>query len=459
MAILVLPLTCLAGIDTYKWQGLATNVRLERCIPWLIHPLSLLGFTPRAYPGAQPLLLATVQIMGRLGVDWGYYAVSVLSGALGIAGAYALGRRLFGTPGHACWYAFLYAFSPVFMRYNHWATGRGLFLALLPLFLLSLVDMPRAGAWLTFALTAPLLPLCHKTGLLALALVLGGALLSPCLPRKDIKLVMLVVFVPFLALGIMAAPPLLLGTPLGSLCGFAFKAVARFGWYLPFSVAGLVLPGTWNARPAWRRLLVPFLAVFPLAFTADMYGALVALPFICLAATGCRHWLQQRFPARGRALAACGVILTVLAAGTIVVHRSANATPRRIRTAARFLNQYDPLGPYRVSAPGRCRQQIHAYVSGCPRFEIAAGQHSTWSVAFPPGPGATLVETVKSWLDYGRTMFEVSDVDIDWYGRNPRVYYVTIDGTGEAPVDTTRIYAHGGVVIRAPRGQTVPVGD
>jgi hypothetical protein len=65
---------------------------------------------------------------------------------------------------------------------------------------------------------------------------------------------------------------------------------------------------------------------------------------------------------------------------------------------------------------------------------------------------------VKAWIDYGRTLFELSDVDVDWYGKNPRVYYVTVDGTGEAPHDALRIYSKDGVEILAPAGQNVPVG-
>jgi len=144
LCLLLLPYTYFTGVDTYKWQDLATSVRMEQALPWIVHPLSLLGFTPRAYPPAHPVLLATVQILGGLGVDGGFAVISVFTAILGIASATLLASRLL-PPALAPLAGLLYGFSPVFVRYAHWATGRGLFLAIFPA-LVALLCVPGSPA-------------------------------------------------------------------------------------------------------------------------------------------------------------------------------------------------------------------------------------------------------------------------------------------------------------------------
>jgi len=72
----------------------------------------------------------------------------------------------------ALWTAFFYGFSPVFVRYNHWATGRGLFLALFPLFILSIIRLPGLKAWGGLLLTGLLMTLSHKAGCVAVPALL-----------------------------------------------------------------------------------------------------------------------------------------------------------------------------------------------------------------------------------------------------------------------------------------------
>lgn len=456
-ALMVLPFTYLAGIDTYKWQGLATNVRVERCIPWLIHPLSLFGFTPRSYPSAQPLILATVEIMLRSGVDWGYYVVSTFSGALGILAAFAFGRRFFGTDRQAGWYAFLYGFSPVFVRYNHWATGRGLLLALLPLFLLSVLEAPRARGWGGLLLTGVLMPLAHKTGLVVLPLGLISPAVGCILPRTRNRTILALAALPFLGACLLVSPTALFATlPFGAAAGFAAKAATRFAWYIPLAVVGWLGPANWFADSGPRKLVAAALLSLPASFAADMYGALAALPFVTLAAAAGFFWLTERLPASGIVARIAATVLTLAGALVIVIHRSVNATPPRIRAAARFLESYDPQGPYDVVSPLRARLQIHAYVSGCPRFEVVAGPDARVSLKPLPPLDGRPSEIVKSLIDYGRDFVALDDITVFWYGRNPRSYYLAVDGAGPAPPESRRIYDRDGVVIREPKGQQQP---
>lgn len=445
-ALLVLPFTHLAGIDTYKWQGLATNVRVEQAANWLVHPLSLAGFTPRAYPCIQPLLLATVQVLGRYGVDWGFYVVSVLIGTLGIMSAWVFGRRCFGTPQAAHWFSFLYAFSPVFMRYGHWATGRGALLAVLPLFLLGVLELPRRRGWALLAVTALLLPATHKTGTVALLVMLPLAAVSPLVPGR--RWTMVLVAAPFMLAAVVFAEPRGLSAPAGSVVGFLLTDVTRFGWMLLPLVVGLLLSDALTRRPAMRCMPI-LLATFPIAHARDMYGALLALPVVTMAATAGLLELRSRTNRWAYGVALAAVSLTLLGSVAIVVNRSFGATPERIRQAAAFLEGHDPHGPFTLDAPGRTRQQMHAYVSGCPRFTIHHAGPPTLRLLAPPAIKGPPRDVLLSWMTYLRDPFELSGIEMEWYGTNPKAYFVTVDGEGTHPEGAERLYEQDGVCVLA----------
>ncbi|MCE9614017.1 MAG: hypothetical protein K8T26_07040 [Lentisphaerae bacterium] len=456
-AVIVCPCTHLAGIDTYKWQGLATNVRVEACIPWLVHPASLLGFTPRAYPPIQPLLLASLQIMGGLGVGAGFYALSLLSGLTGMALAHTFARRYFDDVRNADWFAFLYVFSPVFMRYNHWATGRGLLLAVLPALLFCLMEFPRRRGLLGLPFACLLAALTHKAGLVAVAILLPARLLAFALPRTASRILPALLSVPFVLLAIPLSTRGLLPGRAGYLGGFALTAITRFGWMLPGAALGLIGPRGWLLPPRRRALFPAMLVTLPLAFPADMYGALLALPFITVAATAGLAFLRERLAAWSPAIARAAITLSLIGALSIVGKRTLTATPPRVWRAATFLEQHDPRGPYRIIAPGRPRVQMHAYVSGCPRFVVTPGTNTAIAVrTIPPlrGPPAVVA---RQWIDFGRNFLELSDVAVDWYGVNPRLYYVIIDGQGERPRTSEVLYDRDGIQILNPIGQSVPI--
>jgi len=450
LALLVVPVTHLAGIDTYKWQGLATNVRVEQCIPWLIHPISLLGFTPRSYPSAQPLMLATMQMLGGLGVDAGFFILSVFTGTLGVFAAACLGRRIFGSPRDAAWFTFLYALSPVFIRYAHWATGRGFFLALLPLLLLGAMDLPRLRAALLVLLSILLLPLSHKTGLVAAVLIPGSLVLLTLVPRRDRRLAMAAAALPFLAAALWLAPSAGLPGLAGRFAGFLQKAVTRFGWYLPAAGLALVGPNHWFSDARRRRLVPAALLTFPIAFTADMYGAMLALPFLALAATIGLGNLSRWRLRHARVPRYAAAALTMAMALAVLLRRSRAATPAPVWRAAQFLERYDPTGPYCVEAPGRTRVQIHAYVSGCPRFDIAATSDRHVQFRLPSFSSFEPRELMDSSIRALRNVLSLPALAVAWYGRNPSTYYVIHDGQGSHPADAGQLNAADGVEIYGP---------
>lgn len=452
--IITLPFTHIAGIDTYKWQDLATAVQVEHNIPWLIHPASLLGFTPRSYPSAQPLLLATIQILGGTGVDWGFYILSILAGAMGLGGVYALGRRLFAADTPALWFALLYVFSPVFMRYNYWTTGRGLLMGLLPLFLLSLLSFPRLSAIAGWLVMIPLLGMAHKAGSVAAILIPLAFALSPLLAQLRMRATPLI-----LVLSAYVAGSLLSGT---SVSGLSLRLGTRLAGLIPLSLAGWIgvsirpqgSPATlpvWLAKPAWCAMLAGGLATLPLVFADDMYGALIALPFVAFAGTVGLQWIIDSLPPAGTALIlTTTAVMTFVPAIMIVAHQAADSPSKHVYQAAQFLERHDPRGPFRIEAPGRARAQMQAYVSGCPRFTVTTTDASRLIVHAPPPRSGNWHHDIGTWVHYLRGSLDLAGSSTDWYGGAERIYHVTIGEDGVVPQDQPLLFKSGNVAVFGP---------
>jgi hypothetical protein len=454
LAIILFPFTPLTGIDTYKWQDVASTTGMEHRIAWLIHPLSLLGFTPRAYPCIQPLALAAIQIMGGFNPEASFYILSLASSCTGLLGAFLLGKKIFSTPLDARLFAVLYVFSPVFLRYNHWVIGRGIFLAVLPFLLLAVIGWPRIRALLWACLILLLLLASHKTGIAAVLLLAAALPFWLLLPRRDSRPA---VWICALAsLGLALALSLRGGlAPAGVLKVFIYQSATRFGWYIPATALGIWLFRGWLVHPAWRRFFPMLCLALPLAYAREMYGALLALPFVTMAATIGVVTAMARWPARRPCILRLVAALTTLGALIVVGQRSFAAMPRDVRTAAMFLNQYDPQGPLMIEAPGINRRYMQAYVAGCPRFSITTVDTSV-RIARPPAYHGDLHPFVQDMVKYLRNFISLEDLQTDLYGVNPRLYYVVIDGTGTRPSATRRIYDRNGVQIYSPDGQTVP---
>jgi len=170
-----------------------------------------------------------------------------------------------------------------------------------------------------------------------------------------------------------------------------------------------------------------------------MYGALIALPFVAYAAVIALERITRFVPSV--------FMLTLAAAGVIVVNQALDSPSESVYQAAQFLERYDPVGPYRIEAPGRTRTRMQAYVSGCPRFTMRTGTTPSVWVRLPPSaPGLSGLK-VKSWIHYLRMLFEVPEISTDWYGPGDRVYVVTVGSDGAAPLGAKPLFAHGNVTV------------
>jgi len=455
-AVLALPITRMVGFDTYKMQDLATNVQIEQAIPWLIHPLSLLGFSPRAYASAHPLMLASVEMLGGLGIDWSFYVMSLVSAGTGIFGAAVLGRRLLGEGRAMVLFAFLYVTAPVFVIYNYWATPRGFLVALMPLFIHSLLAIPGLAGVLGTVFLALMLALSHKMGLVAGVMVPVLFLAALALPswrgrRAVIVLTVLVVILMF------ATAPALGAGGLGGLRGWTWAVGSRLGLIGVLVFIGLLGPEDWLVARRTRCLLVGMLGTLwlvPAGGRGDLYGALVCLPFAAFAAARGLIWLRERLPERyARGIWAGSIAIAAGLALAALAFRASTATSTEVYLTAQFLERHDPSGPYRVVASERIRRQVQAYVSGCPRFLVGARGESRAGIAALPKPRRSVHDTVRAWIGHGRRLLFVSGTDVAWYGRNPRIYYVQDGDRGRPPADTELLFRVGEVRLFQPRGQ------
>jgi len=452
LAILVFSFTHLGGIDAYKWGDLATSVAIERNIPWLAHPLSLLGFTPRSYPSLHPLLMGTIRALGGTGLDAAFYLASLVMCAVGVTGAAYLAQRLRLEKREALLFTAFYVLSPVFMRYVHWGTGRGAFLAVLPIFVAALSDLPRPKAWSLALLTGLLLVLAHKTGLICVPVLLLVRVTALLYPRRHPMFCLSLLVLSFAA-SLVFAPVRYVGFPVGSALGWIRYDLARFAWLSPALVlAALVSPRTLFRPSASSFMWLALLVTFPVAHHMEMYPAMIALPFIVYAGSMALRVLPQHLPGTQEQHIRIALLLTLIGALAIVVQRSIEATPHRVYLAARHIEKIDPYGPFEIVSPWRSR--IQGIVTGCPRFTVTRDEEARVGIGAPPA--FTLSDPhrfVTQWAGYIRGMLKTGTT-ADWYGSAQTRYHV-LPATSPPPANVDLLYNHRDIAIYREPSETL----
>jgi hypothetical protein len=248
----------------------------------------------------------------------------------------------------------------------------------------------------------------------------------------------------------------LLSWPQAAAWGFTLGA--RFAVAAPLAALALFLRREWLLSARERAMFLGGLTTLPFACADEMYGAMLALPFaVYAAALGVEILTARGTAGRQQFVRVSLVILLAVGAVTTVWHRSRQAVRADVYAAARFLERYDPLGPFRLEAPGRTGSQIQAYCTGCPRFTVqGGGSPSRVRLRPPPRLSGNLRGDYRAWIAYLREAFQLEDAGTDWYGANPRVYYVTVDGQGSVPADTIAIFQTGRVQIYKLQSQPPP---
>jgi hypothetical protein len=193
------------------------------------------------------------------------------------------------------------------------------------------------------------------------------------------------------------------------------------------------------------------LVTLPLVFASDMYGALLALPFVALPAVAGLERLTGSAPlARARLIRIAVVVLTLGSGLGIIAHQAKDSPPDDAYRAALVLEQRDPLGPYRLEAPGRLRTQMQAYLSGCPRFTVSAPSEAHFAAAPFPRRTGVWAEDFRHAIAWLRSVLSLADVSTEWYGTTDRVYYVRFRGQGVVPPQAPLVTRVGDVAIYGP---------
>jgi len=254
---------------------------------------------------------------------------------------------------------------------------------------------------------------------------------------------------PFVALAVLVASGPGSGLP-AKVASFLRADATRFGWFAPAAVVGILGGNRWLGSPERRRLLPLGLAGFAMSHIGDMYGALIALAVVCVAATDGVEWIASRVPRHGTRVSTVALALTLTGALLIVGIRSVQATPRRIYAAAAFLEKHDPEGPFVIYAPGMARSQIQGYVSGCPRFDLVTQGPAEVRFLRPPALRGDPVHVVQRLISWLRHLIVVTGVHTRWYGETPRIYSVRVDEQGGRPSSREPLFSDNGIEVFGP---------
>ncbi|WP_407356697.1 hypothetical protein [Methanolobus sp. WCC5] len=136
--VIRLPMTYHAvGVDTFYIQTLSSSISTFGRAEWLIHPGSFFGIYPYSYPSVQPYLLSIISQALGISIEKSIFIFSLFLGQISLFSAYLLAKEFIDEDVYCLIAAFLFSISPNLIRFTYWQSStRGLFLAMLPFFIL-----------------------------------------------------------------------------------------------------------------------------------------------------------------------------------------------------------------------------------------------------------------------------------------------------------------------------------
>jgi hypothetical protein len=154
------------GFDSFFIHGLANSISTFGYAKWIIHPLSFFGLYPLSYPSAVPTILSIVSQASSLDIEYVILLFGFVLGILGMFGAYIMALKIRKDYLFAFLVSFAFSLSPVFIEFTRWTIStRNLFVALLPLFIWSLLcyQSKNQGKWKYLLLAIILLVILGST--------------------------------------------------------------------------------------------------------------------------------------------------------------------------------------------------------------------------------------------------------------------------------------------------------
>ena len=133
------------GIDSFFIHNLANSIYTFNEIKWDANLLSYFGYYPLSYPSGVPIILAELSLMTGIDIECLVLLLSFFSGIIATIASFVLALELKKSPLFGFAIAVTYSSAPLLLLMNQWtATTRGVFLALLPLILWTLIRLKVA---------------------------------------------------------------------------------------------------------------------------------------------------------------------------------------------------------------------------------------------------------------------------------------------------------------------------
>lgn len=128
------------GHDTFLFHFISDSVSMNGHAKWWVSPLSIFGIYPFSTASTLPFLLSGVSQSISLGMEWSIWIFLSSMGLFSIFTAYLMAGAIKDDKIFKFITALVYSTSPGILLYTTWsASGRGLILVLLPLFIYLLI--------------------------------------------------------------------------------------------------------------------------------------------------------------------------------------------------------------------------------------------------------------------------------------------------------------------------------
>lgn len=132
------------GVDSFVIHSLANSISVNGYAKWIIHPLSVFGLYPYSYSSGVPYLLSGISQCAGLSMELTVFILAIFVGLLGMFCAYLMAKEIKKDDLFTLLVVFAFSTAPMFLNLTRWTTStRHLFIALLPLFIWSILRYPK----------------------------------------------------------------------------------------------------------------------------------------------------------------------------------------------------------------------------------------------------------------------------------------------------------------------------
>ena len=128
------------GADSFMTHAWASSISANGYAQWILDPLSFFGLYPFSYSSGEIFLLSGISQCTGVEMEWTIWLAATSFGVLGVFAAYLMAKEIRNDFLFAFSVAFVYSTAKMFIGFTNWGVStRGLFIALLPLLIWSLL--------------------------------------------------------------------------------------------------------------------------------------------------------------------------------------------------------------------------------------------------------------------------------------------------------------------------------